>query len=51
MKGNLHETQYMFLIISRSVLLRMENISDERCRGNQNTHFEFNDGFKNSCHL
>ena len=30
-----------FLIISRSFLLRMRNVSDESCRRNQNTHFVF----------
>jgi hypothetical protein len=39
----LHEDQYTFLIISRSILLRMRNVSDKSCIGNQNTHF----GFKN----
>jgi len=29
----------MFLIISRSFLLRMRNVSDKSCRENQNTHF------------
>jgi len=37
--GNLHEDQYTFLIISRSALLRMRNISDKICKGNQKTHF------------
>jgi hypothetical protein len=32
-------------IISRSVLLRMRNVSDENCRENQNTHFEFGNIF------
>jgi hypothetical protein len=33
------EDQYTFLIISRSLLLRMRNVSDKICRGNQNAHF------------
>jgi hypothetical protein len=33
------------LIISRSVLLRMRNVSDKCCRGNQNTRFVFNNYF------
>ena len=37
--GTLHEHRYTFLIISRSVLLRMRNISDKSCRENQNTLF------------
>ena len=40
--GTLHEAQCTFLIISRSVLLRMRNVSDRNCRENQNTHFVFN---------
>ena len=27
--------------ISRSVLLRMMNVSDKSCRGHENTHFVF----------
>ena len=37
MKTNMH-----FFIISRSVLLRVNNVSDKTCRENQNTHFMFN---------
>ena len=37
MKTNTH-----FLIISRSVLLRMKNVSDRSCRETQNTHFVTN---------
>jgi hypothetical protein len=40
---SLHWDQYIFVIISRSLLLRMRNISDKRCRENQNTHIMFND--------
>jgi hypothetical protein len=43
--GTLHENQYTLLIISRSVLLRMRNISDTICRENQNTHFMFRNFF------
>ena len=39
---SLHDDQYPFLVISRSVLLRMRNVSDKICRGNKNTHFMFN---------
>ena len=38
----LHEEQYTFMIISRSVLLRMKSVSDKSCIENQNTHFMFN---------
>jgi len=31
----------IYFIISRSVLLRMRNVSEKSCRENQNTHFEF----------
>jgi hypothetical protein len=37
--GTLHEDQYTFLIIRRSVLLRTRNVSDKICRKNCNTHF------------
>jgi hypothetical protein len=39
---------YTFLIISRSVLLRMRNVSDKSCRENQNTHFMLNNVFRKS---
>ena len=32
---------YIFLIVSRSFLLRMRNVSEKRCRENQNTYFAF----------
>ena len=35
----------IFLIMCRSVLHRMREISDKCCRGNQNTHFAFNNFF------
>ena len=44
-KGTLHENQYTFLIISRSILLRMRNVSDKSCRENQLTHFVFSNFF------
>jgi len=40
--GTLNEDQCMFLIISRSFLLRMRIISGKRCREKQDTHFIFN---------
>ena len=45
MAGTLHEDQCTFFIISCSVLRRMKNVSDKRCRENQNTHFMFNNFF------
>ena len=45
--GYLHEDQYTFLIISCSFLLRMRNVSDKSCRGNQKIHFVFSNFFKN----
>ena len=33
------------MIISRSVLLKMKNISDKSCRENQNAHFIFSNVF------
>jgi len=41
--GTLREDQYASLIISRSVLFRMRNVSDKTVEKNQNTHFMFND--------
>ena len=43
--GTLHEDRYTFLIISRSVLLRMRNVSDKSCRENQNKYFMFSNAF------
>jgi len=40
--GALHGEEFAFLIISRSFLLGMRNVSDKSCRENQNTHFVFN---------
>ena len=37
--------RYAFLIISRSVLHRMRNVSDKSCTENQITHFMFNNFF------
>ena len=34
---------YTSFIISRSVILRMRNVSDKSCTENQNTHFVFSD--------
>ena len=45
MTDTLHEDQYTFLIISRSVCLRMRNVSDKSCRQNQNTRIMFNNFF------
>jgi hypothetical protein len=39
-EGTLHEDQYIFLIISRSLVLRMRNISE-----NPSMHFMFNKVF------
>jgi len=51
-KWTLREDQYIFLIISRYILLRMRNVSDASCRENQNTHFIFGDiFFRESCRL
>jgi len=41
MTGNLHEYQCILSIMSRSVLLRMRNVWDKRCRENQNPNFVF----------
>ena len=39
------KTSIHFLIISRSFLLRMRNVSDKSCRENQNTHFVISNFF------
>jgi hypothetical protein len=40
--GTLYGDQYAFLIISRSILQTMKNVSDKICRENRNTHVNFN---------
>jgi len=45
MTGTFGEDQYIFLIISRSFLLRMKNVSDKLCSENQNAHFMFSNIF------
>jgi len=45
MQSTLHEDQYTFFIISRSVLLLKRNISGKICRDNQSTHFVFSNFF------
>jgi len=37
--GTLHEDQYTFFIISRSVLLRMRNVSEAKCKESENTFY------------
>ena len=44
-KGTLHEDPCTFLIISRSFLLIMRNVSDKSCGENHNKHFMFNTFF------
>jgi len=41
-KFHLKEDECTFLIISRPVLLRMRNVSEESYRANQNAYFIFN---------
>ena len=47
-----HQDQRALVIISRSVLLRMGNVSDKSCRESQDTYFIFNKFFffRKSCH-
>ena len=42
---SLHEGLCTFMIIPRSLPLRMANISDKICSENQNTYFIFNNFF------
>jgi len=44
-QGPVHEDQHTFLIISHSIIFRKRTVSDECCRGNQNTYFMFNNCF------
>jgi hypothetical protein len=39
--GVLHEDQYTFFIINRSIYRRMRNVSDKCCREKQKTHLIF----------
>jgi hypothetical protein len=41
--------RYTFLVISRSVLLRVRNVSDKICRENQCTHLIFSNLFSKLC--
>jgi hypothetical protein len=43
--SGLHEEQYTFFIISRSLLLGMRNVSEKCCRENKNAHFIFSNLF------
>ena len=47
--GTSHEAQYTFLIISRSVLLRIRSVSHKICRQNRKTHFTLNNPFIENC--
>ena len=38
-ENTVHEDRYIFLIISRSVLLRMRNVTDKICRENKDTFY------------
>jgi hypothetical protein len=40
--GTLHKDVSTFMIIACWILLRMRNVSDKSCRGNQNTYLTFN---------
>jgi len=51
MTGTLHEDQHTFLILSRSVLPRMRNVSDKSCRENKKTHFMSVNVFRKSYRL
>jgi hypothetical protein len=43
--GNLQEDLCTCMVISRSVFLRMRNVSDRSCRRNQNTYLMFDSFF------
>jgi hypothetical protein len=44
-RGTLHEDQYKFLSISRSVLLRMRNVTDTSCREDQHPYVVYSNIF------
>jgi hypothetical protein len=39
--GTSHEDLYTFMLMSRSVILRLRNVSDENCIENPSTRFVF----------
>jgi len=43
--GTLHDVKVIFIVISRSVILRVRNVSDKSCRENQNTNVMLNKFF------
>ena len=47
-KGHFHEDHRMFLIVCRSLPLRVTNVSNKICRRDQNTHFMPNNPFSNT---
>jgi hypothetical protein len=50
--GTLHEDVCIFMIISRRILLKIRNASDESRKQNQNSHFMYNNFFPwKSCRL
>ena len=44
-KGTSHEDQYTLSVVSRSILLRMKNLTQKRRRETRKTHFMFNNFF------
>jgi hypothetical protein len=40
-----NEDVFMFMAVSRLLIFRKRNVSNKRCRENQNTHFMFSDFF------
>ena len=48
-QGTSHEEQYTFVIVSRSVILRMKHVSDKSCTENQNTHIMFDNVVFENC--
>jgi len=47
--GTLHEYRYTFSIVSCSFLCRLSNVSDQRCRENQNIIYVSNFFFFKNC--
>ena len=52
MQGTLHKDQCTVCVISRSIPLRVGNVADKSCRGNQRPRFMLNNlFFRKSCRL
>jgi len=51
MVPTVHEDLCSFMIIFYAILRRMKNVSNKDCRGKQDKHFIFNNGFSKNCSI